>query len=234
MTDQSESTHPLAPIFVKAWDDYASACQSLFQRLSDPSAAGSAPMPMAFFAPWREFAQTLGMDLNPQSGQQFKAQSLFAGAFPALGISREYQQIAQRLFDLTGRFQRCYAEFQQQGADMAQIAVKSMHRPNGKESPVANSPAAVYEAWIESAEAAYGQIAHGEAFARRLADLCNILSEFKIERGKLLERIARHLDLPSRAEVDSLHRQIRALTAVAHKPVPAKRKGAKSRRRRAT
>jgi hypothetical protein len=44
-----------------------------------------------------------------------------------------------------------------------------------------------------------------------LAELCNISSAFKVERGKLSEQIARHLDLPSRGEVDSLHRQVRAL-----------------------
>jgi hypothetical protein len=44
-----------------------------------------------------------------------------------------------------------------------------------------------------------------------LAELCNISSAFKVERGKLTEQIARHLDLPSRAEVDTLHHQVRAL-----------------------
>jgi hypothetical protein len=54
-----------------------------------------------------------------------------------------------------------------------------------------------------------------------LADLCNISSAMKVERGKLTEQLARHLDLPSRAEVDSLHRQVRALTAALHRPAPA-------------
>jgi hypothetical protein len=48
-----------------------------------------------------------------------------------------------------------------------------------------------------------------------LADLCNILSEFKIERGKLLEALARQFDWPSRAEVDSLHRQMGILRSAA-------------------
>jgi hypothetical protein len=74
------------------------------------------------------------------------------------------------------------------------------------------TPADLYDAWIDCAEGTYAQAAHSERFARLLAELCNISSAFKVERGKLTEQIARHLDLPSRAEVDTLHRQVRALT----------------------
>ena len=82
-------------------------------------------------------------------------------------------------------------------------------------SGLKGSPAALYDAWIESAEEAYARAAHDEPFARLLAELCNILSAFKLERGKLLEALARQLDWPSRAEVDSLHRRVRTLTAAA-------------------
>ena len=80
------------------------------------------------------------------------------------------------------------------------------------EAPLAHkTPAGLYDAWIDCAEGTYAQAAHSDAFARLLAELCNISSAFKVERGKLTEQIARHLDLPSRAEVDTLHRQVRAL-----------------------
>jgi hypothetical protein len=77
--------------------------------------------------------------------------------------------------------------------------------------PAPSSPAELYDAWIDCAEGTYAQAAHSERFARLLAELCNISSAFKVERGKLTEQIARHLDLPSRAEVDTLHHQVRAL-----------------------
>jgi ribosomal protein L12E/L44/L45/RPP1/RPP2 len=47
------------------------------------------------------------------------------------------------------------------------------------------------------------------------------LSAFKVERGKLLEALARQLDWPSRAEIDSLHRQVRSLTTAAAKAAAA-------------
>jgi hypothetical protein len=77
------------------------------------------------------------------------------------------------------------------------------------------SPTDLYDAWIDSAEACYAQVAHGESFARLLGELANIYSAIKIERAKLTEQIARHFGLPSRAEVDTLHRQVRALSSAA-------------------
>jgi class III poly(R)-hydroxyalkanoic acid synthase PhaE subunit len=152
---------------------------------------------------------------------------MFQNLLPALGHTREYQEIARRMLDLSVRFQQRYADFMQQSNDIGQSALSAMQKRSDGTAP--HSPAALYDAWIDCAEQAYAQAAHGEAFTRSLADLCNILSAFKIERGKMLEALARQLDLPSRAEVDSLHRQVRSLTdavnrAASKPPKPKARK----------
>ena len=207
-----------SPAFLKAWEDYSAACRTMFERLSDPSSmtAGGA-VPLEFLGPWKDFAQNLGMHPDMAAGVTFKPEEIFAGLLPALGISREYQEIGRRMLELTRQFQRRYAEFAQQEADIGHKALQAFQKRTSNDESMQMSPAALYDAWIDSAEEAYAGSAHGEPFARLLADLCNILSAFKIERGKLLETIARQLDWPSRAEVDSLHRRIRALTE------PAKR-----------
>ena len=142
---------------------------------------------------------------------------MFAGA-PALGLSREYQEIAARLLDLSKQFQQRYAEFAQQNATIMQDAFQVMKKRLDAAPQAPKSPAELYDAWIDCAEGAYAQAAHSERFARLLAELCNISSAFKVERGKLTEQIARHLDLPSRAEVDTLHRQVRALKLAMRAP----------------
>jgi class III poly(R)-hydroxyalkanoic acid synthase PhaE subunit len=192
---------PFSAGFLKAWVDQASAIQDLFARLADQSSAGLPPsMPPPYLAPWKDFVDGLGM---------------FPGA-PALGLSREYQQTARRLIELSQQFQQRYAEFAQQNATVMQDAFHVMKKRVAAAPLPPKSPAELYDAWIDCAEGAYHQAAHSESFARLLADLCNISSAMKVERGKLTEQLARHLDLPSRAEVDSLHRQVRALTAALH------------------
>jgi class III poly(R)-hydroxyalkanoic acid synthase PhaE subunit len=208
----------------------------LFERLSNPAAAaGGAAMPLAFLGSWKDFAASLGMRPDAAPGEISNPEDKFASLFPALGYSREYQEIARRMLELTGQFQRRYAEFLQHSADIGQSAFQATQRRASKDDTLLASPAAIYDAWIDCAEEAYAQAAHGEPFARLLADLCNILSEFKIERGKLLEALARQFDWPSRAEVDSLHRQVgilrsaavRANGAAAAKGLARRRTGAK-------
>lgn len=160
-----------------------------------------AEMLSPLLAPWKDFVEGLG---------KFDPAQLFPGA-PALGLTREYQESAARLLDLSKQFQRRYAEFAQQNAAIMQDALQVMKKRLDAAPPALKSPADLYDAWIDCAEGTYAQAAHGDSFARLLAELCNISSAFKVERGKLTEQIARHLDLPSRAEVDTLHRQVRAL-----------------------
>ncbi len=198
-------TPPEALPFLKAWDSYVASCQTLCERLSDGAAAqAGGPMPFNFSGPWQDFAASLGMRSD-----------LFAKFLPALGYSREYQEIGRRMQGLTEQFQHRCAEFAQQGVDIGQSAWAQVQKRSLGDSALLGSPAALYDAWIDCAEEAFARAAHTERFARLLADVCNLLSEFKIERGKLLEALARQLDWPSRAEVDSVHRQVRALTATA-------------------
>jgi Poly(R)-hydroxyalkanoic acid synthase subunit (PHA_synth_III_E) len=161
-------------------------------------------MASPLLAPWKNFVDALGMG-------GFNPEQMFPGT-PALGLSREYQETAARLLDLSKQFQLRYAEFAQQNATIMQDAFHVLKKRFDDAPSAGKTPAALYDAWIDCAEGTYAQAAHGERFARLLAELCNISSAFKVERGKLTEQIARHLDLPSRAEVDTLHRQVRALT----------------------
>jgi class III poly(R)-hydroxyalkanoic acid synthase PhaE subunit len=211
--------------FLKAWDSYVASCQTLFERLSDGAAANvGGPMPLNFLGPWKDFAASLGMRPDFAAGQNSKPEDLFAKFLPALGYSREYQEIGRRLQGLTEQFQRRCADFVQQGADIGQSAWAAIQKRSSGDPALLGSPAALYDAWIDCAEEAFARAAHTERFARLLADLCNLLSAFKVERGKLLEALARHLDWPSRAEVDSLHHQVRALTAAAEAAAGAKAK----------
>lgn len=154
-------------------------------------------------APWKDFAERMGMGT-------FDPAQMLAGA-PALGLAREHQESAARLVELSRQFQQRYAEFARQNAILMQDAFQVLKKRLETGPPAAKSPAELYDEWIDCAEGAYAQAAHSEAFARLLAELCNISSAFRAERGKLTEHIARHLDMPSRAEVDTLHRQVRAL-----------------------
>lgn len=199
--------------------------------MTDPKIAdlqSPASMAFEFLGRWQDFAESLGMRTDFSAGEPFKPENMFASFFPALGMSREYQEIAQRMVEINARFQRRCAEFGQQGADIGQGAWRAFQKRASEGEPMA--PDALYDAWIDSAEEAYAGAAGSEPFACLLGDLCNILSAFKVERGKLLEAFARQVDWPSRAEVDSLHRRVMALTEAVKKAAPPKPRRRKARR----
>jgi Poly(R)-hydroxyalkanoic acid synthase subunit (PHA_synth_III_E) len=207
------SAHPFSADFLKAWVDQAGAFQEWLARLADqPGMGAPPPMPPPHLAPWKDFVDGLGAGFNPTE--------MLPGA-PALGLSREYQETARRLVELGRQFQLRFAEFAQQNAAVMQDAFHVMKKRVDAAPLARKSPTELYDAWIDCAEGAYHQAAHSESFARLLAELCNIASAMKVERGKLTEQLARHLDLPSRAEVDSLHRQVRALNAALQRPAAA-------------
>lgn len=209
------SAHPFSAGFLKAWVDQAGAFQEMFTALTAPASAAAPPsMPPPLLAPWKDFMDKLGMG-------SFNPAQMFAAA-PALGPSREYQESAARLLDLAKQFHQRYAEFAQQNATLMQDAFQVLKKRIAGAPAASQAPADLYDAWIDCAEDAYHQAAHSEPFARLLAELCNISSAFKVERGKLTEQIARQLDLPSRAEVDSLHRQVQALSSALRAANPAK------------
>jgi hypothetical protein len=228
MSAQAPFSSDFSAGFLKAWVDQAGAFQDMFARLADQPAAAMPPsVPPPLLAPWKTFMDGMGIGGGSDPAQ------MFPGA-PALGLTREYQESAARLLKLSKEFQQRYAEFAQQNAAIMQDAFQVLKKQLDAGGPQATkSPADLYDAWIDCAEGAYAQAAHSDAFARLLAELCNISSAFKVERGKLTEQIARHLDLPSRAEVDTLHRQVRALkeamrdgaantAATASRPPPTK------------
>ncbi len=231
MPDPQSAANGHSASLLRAWEDYMAANQAIWARLSDPlHANSSAKVSMPVFGAWQEFAKSLGMNFGAAPGH-LKPEDMLASLAPALGYTREYQLIVQRMLTLGLQFQQCCTGFLQQSAVIGEMALQAVQKRAAADPTLTTSPAAAYDAWIDSAEEAYAQTAHSEPFARSLGELCNLLSAFKVERGKLLESVARHLNLPSRAEMDTLHRQVNELaaalrTAAARTAAPA----AKSRK----
>ena len=194
------SAFPFSAGFLKAWVDQAGAFQDMLSGWPISRAAVPASMPPPLLAPWKDFVDRMGMGaVDPAqvfSGCRFGniagvSRDRRAAARSRQGISTALCRVrAAKRHDHAGCFSgheeahRCGAA----GPQNTGRSLRYMDRQRGKHIP---------------------QAAHSDDFARLLAELCNISSAFKVERGKLTEQIARHLDLPSRAEVDTLHRQVR-------------------------
>lgn len=160
--------------------------------------------------------------------------------FAALGLTRERQEAWQKFSRLLTRLQDVQTQLAAQwlkiGAETtkkfaARVGAAGTDAPGSMKS-IKN----LYDLWIECAEEVYGGVAHSPEYARLIADLANSSNAVRAEQQRELESWARQFDLPTRAEVNSLHQQVKQLRAQARaqtapRPTPAEKKKRSVRRR---
>jgi class III poly(R)-hydroxyalkanoic acid synthase PhaE subunit len=141
-------------------------------------------------------------------------------SMPALGPAREQQEAWQKLTQISGRVAQAQMKLSSQWNEIIALALREL---GSKITPQLSSGAPpgsvkeVYELWVNSAESAYARIAHGAAFIQAQSELTNALSQLRIAQRELLEDFSRQFDLPTRAELNSIHQQLRELKAALHK-----------------
>jgi hypothetical protein len=133
---------------------------------------------------------------------------------PALGLTREHQERAQRAAGALSRMQEAQRRLQRLCADAlldAATAFASRLGPAPGGTLGAEALHGLYDAWIDCAEDAYARVAHGEAFCDALAEHVNASSDWRREASAAVEQWSKWLDLPTRSEFNSLAERLRSL-----------------------
>jgi hypothetical protein len=135
---------------------------------------------------------------------------------PALGPTRESQESMQRLTQLGMRCAQAQLQVSGQWNDIIGKALRELGEriaPRLKSGSAPASMKEVYDLWVDSAETVYAQAARGAAFVQAQAELTNSLSQLRSAQRELIEEWTRQFDLPTRAELNSIHQQLRELKA---------------------
>ncbi len=210
--------------FARAAQSFAAAAQGAFAFKAD-GAPGVAGETGAADSAARAFADSLREQFaNLQ--MPWSAGPNAEGYVPELGAAREHQQRAQRLAAAWRRMEEARTRLQRLWSDALQEAANGFAAELGVKPPAALDPAAlreVYDRWIEAAEAAYARAAHGDAFCLALADFVNASSDWRKDQQASIEHWAKQFDLPTRSEVNSLTRRLKAVEA-AFAAAPADKK----------
>ena len=173
-----------------------------------------------------EAVRTFGDFLRTQSADLFRpfwSAQFGAGAaspipqlpeWPALGITREHQQrwqraaeAAQRTADAQRRLQLLWSDALREAA----AAFAARHTAPPTAAIDAEYLRSLYDSWIDCAEEAYGRAAHSTAFCDALAEFVNASSLWRTEVQASVEHFAKSLDLPTRSEINTLARRLKAL-----------------------
>lgn len=167
------------------------------------------------------FAGMPGMSGFPGMGG-FPGAGAMPGAFamPALGPTREQQESWQRLMQLAARSAQAQMQVGTQwndiiGRSLRELAERVTPRLKGGAAPATLKE--IYDLWVDSAESVYAQAARSAAFVQAQAELTNATSQLRTAQRELLEEWAKQFDLPTRAELNSIHQQLRDLKAALHR-----------------
>lgn len=176
--------------------------QSMFAL--DPSAAGTTGA-LADGLPW---LQAWSRDMG--------AGRLGMADLPALGLTRERQEALQRL-------QRLFIDYLEQYSALAMLwnevigdALKRLGEAMAErfqKNELPQTARQLYDLWVECAEAAYATMAHSPRYAKAQAELGNTLARMRIEQRGLIESVSRELDLPTRSELNTVHRRLKEMKA---------------------
>jgi len=155
-----------------------------------------------------------GMSMMPGMGGMPGMSTAFN--MPALGPTREQQESWQRLLQLGARCTQAQVQLSGQWNDIIGRALRELGErlvPQLKSGAPPGSMKEIYDQWVEAAEGIYAQAARGSAFVQAQAELTNALSQLRSAQRELVEEWTKQFDLPTRAELNSIHQQLRELKA---------------------
>lgn len=67
----------------------------------------------------------------------------------------------------------------------------------------------LHKLWVECGEEVYAQVAHGDAYAQLQGQFANATLRLRARQQKVIEQWLKQFDLPTRAELNTVHRQLR-------------------------
>jgi len=213
-----------------AWDPYGAS------RFAGASALGGAPpagasepyaaLATGFAAAVRsaiegvseESAETRASAID-RFVEFLRAQFSDLSAFSALGPQRAQQQRWQRMTAASLQAQQAQAHLARLWSDTLRAAADAFAQHCIDAAQTETAPKLLYAAWVDSAEEAYARMAHSAAFCSAQTSLLNAQNRLRRELQSLFEPWAKDLDLPTRSELNSVHRAIRAMRAeIVRKP----------------
>ena len=211
-------------------------------QLEDPEAAARAFGAVSPLDYWRQFAGDGGDSSGGSQSLMGQLDKLLR--MPGLGYTREHQESFQELSRLWLHYEQAYAEYAAYCAETARRSVERLRERLQTEFADAGGPAsirALYDAWIACSEDVYAERVSRDEYMKLHGRMVNALMAYRRQAGKLMDEWAKAANMPTREEVDALHRklkdaqqELRSLKAATAAPNQRRRKKKKRAKKRTT
>lgn len=157
---------------------------------------------------WRNAWTTAG---DIQQGAASGISDLLA-RLPPLGLAREHTVAWRELAAAQAECQRLETELrtvwlrvQGEALDLLERRLREPARQG--EPPISQRD--LYNLWVDCAEQVYAQVAHSAAYCKLQAQLGNASMRLRSHQQQAIERGLKQFDLPTRSELNTVHRQLR-------------------------
>lgn len=133
------------------------------------------------------------------------------GFGPAVGLMRGHEQAWRDLAEAQAQYR------QLESAVLAQLNVVQLDALTLLEQRVRERNESIadmrelYDLWIECGEEVYARCVRSESYCNAQAALANAASALRLKQQVILDRALRMFDLPTRSELNSVHRQLREI-----------------------
>jgi class III poly(R)-hydroxyalkanoic acid synthase PhaE subunit len=133
------------------------------------------------------------------------------GKLPLLGLFANQFEPWTRLQAADAEFRKVEQQFREAVIDVHLRALDELERKLKMRGAGAPTERELYDLWIECGESVFTKVAHSAEFARLQGEMSNAAVRRLREHQQVIEQIAKALDLPTRTELNSVHRQLRTL-----------------------
>lgn len=133
---------------------------------------------------------------------------------PGFGMNREHQHLQQELLaavldygDKLQAYQALLAKANADGVDRLEGKLAEMAEGGERVETLK----ALYNLWVEAAEAAYAEVAMSQAFRAAYGELTDAQMRMRALQHRQVAQLSRELGMPTRSEVDSLGKRLQEL-----------------------
>ncbi|MBM0103514.1 hypothetical protein JM946_02110 [Steroidobacter sp. S1-65] len=213
----SDQVRDIGMRWLEAGQAYLQGWQQFAQRSAAGTAAGESPL---------KFGEDM---LNAWQGTWAGAASAGEGAtrqfvdlisrLPSIGLLREQSEAWRELMTAQAEYQQLEQELravwtkvQSDALSMLESLIRE-RKQNGEANPTpgAGEYRELYNLWVDCGEKVFAQVAHSEPYCKLQAQLGNAAIRLRAGQQVILERLLKQYDLPTRSELNSVHKQMREL-----------------------
>lgn len=132
---------------------------------------------------------------------------------PTLGLAREQTETWRELMAAQAECQALEQELRTVWTQVQSDALGLLEKMLRERQPeqAVNNYRELYDLWIECGEKVFAQVAHSESYAKLQAQVGNAAIKLRARQQAVIERGLKYFDLPTRAELNTVHKQMREL-----------------------